>query len=241
MKNDIIQEWSNNRNKQLSKEVCENMLLFSRLIHESNQLFNLTGLKTQELILSELILGSIDPVRDIIVPRGTRIIDIGSGAGIPGISLAIYFKHLTGFLVESNHKKADFISSAIKKLGLLNINILCERAEIVARDKKYRETFDWCFTRAFAKHFISIELSSAFIKKNGIYYIFTNDVPGNISSDVFNHARKMGLFLLSYKECIKSGLPKAGLCFKKVKRTPDIFPRKYTVIKREMEIMRDNY
>ncbi len=237
MVENIIQEWCNKRNIRLTQKVSSNMLLFSRLIHEKNQSFNLTGLKAQESILSELVIGSIDPVRDIIVPRGTRIIDIGSGAGIPGIALAIYFQDLAGVLIESNQKKADFLHSVIDKLDLSNIDVLCERAEVVARDKRYRDAFDWCFARAVARHFISIELGSAFIKNNCIFYIYTNDNSLNLPPKLVNHAKRMGLALMTDEQCADAGLPAAGLCFRKESNTPDKYPRRYAVIKREMEVL----
>lgn len=235
MERDIIREWSSDRKMALEHEIEEKLLSFAGIIFETNQKFNLTGLKAKHEILTELIIKSIDPVCDIIVPRGTRFLDLGSGAGIPGIVLAIFFKNFSGVLVESNQKKADFLKTAMNELKLINLEVVCERAELAAKMPAYREAFDWCFTRAFGKLFIAIELGSPFVKKCGHLYVYSNELPENLPEKVLEHVEKTGLHIMSHKKLSDIKLKNIGLCFLKVKDIQDKYPRMFAVIKREAE------
>ena len=235
MERDIIQNWCFERKISITAEVEGKFLLLGGLINKTNQKFNLTGLKTSGEIISELIIKSIDPVCDIIVPCGTRFIDLGSGAGIPGIVLAIFFKDFSGVLIESNQKKAGFLKSALSELGLTGLEVVCERAELIARMTEYRESFDWCFARAFGKLLITIELGAPFLKTGGCLYVYSNEQPGDMTEKMLVHAGETGLCIMSHKEQVDLGLSGKGLCFKKERNIQDQYPRKFAVIKREAE------
>jgi len=232
---DIIQEWSQIRKVNLTEQTENKMLQFADMIYSTNQKFNLTGLKTKNEILTELILKSIEPVCDIIVPRGTRFADIGSGAGIPGIPLGIFFGDLSAILIESNQKKAGFIKSVIDELKLENFNVISDRAEAIAASVAHREQYDWVFARAFGKLYITLELASPFVKENGFLYIYSTIVPEQIPDLTLKHVKKLGLSIMSHEQMKEIRLAETGLCFKKEENTPNKYPRKYPVIKREAE------
>jgi 16S rRNA (guanine527-N7)-methyltransferase len=232
---DIIQEWLSAKKIELSKSTTDKMLVFAELIHSANQKFNLTGLKTKDEIITELILKSIEPVCDIIVPRGTCFADIGSGAGIPGIVLALYFNNFSGVLIESNQKKAGFIKSIIDEFKLQDIEVICSRAEEIAESAAHREHYNWCFARAFGKLYITLELCAPFVKSKGNLYIYSTLLPGNIPEETLKHTEKLGLMIMSHKEISGIKLSDSGLCFKKEKHTPDKYPRMFAIIKREAE------
>jgi 16S rRNA (guanine527-N7)-methyltransferase len=92
----------------LEQKQVELMKKYSSLVFEENQKFNLTGFKTMEEIVTELVISSVDCVDFSNVPRGTSIADIGTGSGVPGIPLAIAYPDLEFSLVDSNQKKASF-------------------------------------------------------------------------------------------------------------------------------------
>jgi 16S rRNA (guanine527-N7)-methyltransferase len=232
---DIIIKWFSDRAIDLNNEFTDKILLFADLIFKTNQKFNLTGLKTKNEILTELILKNIEPVCDIIVPRGTRFADIGSGAGIPGIPLGLFFSNLSGILIESNQKKAGFIKSTVDELKLEYLNVICDRAEAIAAGATHREQYDWVFARAFGKLYITLELASPFIKEKGFLYIYSTILPEQIPDKTLKHTEKLGLNIMSHKQMKEIGLAEAGLCFKKEKNTPKKYPRKYPIIKREAE------
>jgi 16S rRNA (guanine527-N7)-methyltransferase len=232
---DIIQEWLSSQQIDLNNETIEKMLSFAGLIYSTNQKFNLTGLKTKTEILTELILKSIEPVCDIIVPRGTRFTDIGTGAGIPGIPLALFFNNFSGVLIESSQKKTEFIKGVIGELKLENVEVICGRAEEIAVSAVHREQYDWVFARAFGKLHISVELGASFAKSEGFLYVYSTLLPEQIPAQTRKHSEKLGLCIMSHKQMSEIRLVETGLCFKKEKNTPNKYPRMYPIIKREAE------
>ena len=235
MERDIIEKWMLGRKTELKTETIDKMLLLAKLIHETNQTFNLTGLKTEAEILAGLILKSIDPVCDITVPRGTSFADIGTGAGIPGIPISLFFKDFKGLLIDSNQKKTEFIKAVIEKLELDKTQVAYGRAEEIVQQRSYREQHDWCFARAFGKLQIVLELGAPFVKINGYLYIYSNQLSENLPGETLKHSENLGLNIMSHKEMNTLGLTDQGLCFKKINSTPSKYPRKYPTIKREAD------
>ncbi len=236
---DIIIDQFAGLNIKIGEEKTDKMYHFAEMIHEANSKFNITGLKSADEIFNELIIGSIMPVCDIIVPRGTRFIDLGSGAGIPGITLAVYFDGISGVLIEANNRKAKFIESVISGLKLKGLQVICGRAEEIAVDPVHRERYDWCFIRALGKLYIMLELGAPFVRKNGHLYIYSNVRLEDISEKELKHIEKLGLHIMSHEIQGEKHMPNSGLCFKKDISTPGKYPRKYAIIKREAAIIND--
>lgn len=235
MERDIINEWKRGRNIVISHEKEEKLILYSALIEETNRKFNISGYKKKDDIIKQLILGSVEPLCDIIVPRGTSFIDLGSGSGVPGIVLGLFFPEISGLLVESNNKKAEFIHSVVETLHLGGLEVVCERAETLAGMQIYRESFDWCFARAFAKLYITIEIGAPFVKPGGCLYVYAGQKSGELHKESLKHCASAGLRIMSHTEMNRIGLSGDGRCFKKESKTPGKYPRKYAVIKREAE------
>jgi 16S rRNA (guanine527-N7)-methyltransferase len=237
VEHEIIVKWFAEYNKSIVKDKADKMIRYAVMIHEANQKFNITGLKTREDILNELILGSIKPLINMDVPRGTKFADLGSGAGIPGIALAIYFGDISGVLIESNNKKVKFIESITKELELLKLQVICGRAEDVAADQSFREKYDWCFIRAMGKLYIMTELGAPFVKKDGYLYIYSNIKSADLPTEEIKHIEKLGFRIMSHDELAQKILPGDGLCLIKKTKTPMNYPRKFAVIKRESEVI----
>lgn len=220
---------------EVNPETRSRLMTFASLISETNSKFNITGFKTEEEVLEKLILGSLDPLCDINVPRGTTFVDIGSGAGIPGLVLAIFFKGISGTLIESNNKKADFIKRTANELGLKAVEVIHDRAENIAGLKNYRESFDWCFSRAFGSPFIAVEIGAPLVKPGGFLYIYSGKTGEALPEETLDHARKTGLSPVPSKKRAGSSMKNAGILFEKTGTAPDSFPRNYPAIKRDAE------
>ncbi len=213
-------------------EIAEKLNKYAILIHEINRKFNVTGFKNPGDIMNHLIIDSIKPLCDIKVPRGTSFVDIGSGAGIPGIPLSIIHDNLSGVLIEANHKKAGFLKDAIAELKLDNLSVINERAEDIIKKPGFRESYDWAFARAFGDLYLTMEIGIPFIKPEGFLYIYSNLRLSDIPVEIISHANELGgNFVDNAKRY--DFTPSEGLLLEKEKITPTVYPRRFAVIKRE--------
>ncbi len=201
---------------------------YARLIHRENSRFNLTGFKTVNEITENLIIGSIKPLLDSDVPRGT-FADIGTGSGTPGIPVSIFFPGLRGKLIDSNLKKIRFISDVIEKLCLERIEPLNARLESAGRDPLERETYDLVLSRALGSFSLVAELGSPLLKKGGLLYIYSGKDRVNLSRPVVDHCGQLSLEPVANKELGAV----SGIIFRKRDFLDNKYPRKYPVIQRE--------
>ena len=213
------------------RDILDRLALYCSLIFDENKKFNLTGHKTPADIALNLIAGSLTPLDLEDVPRGTSLADMGTGAGIPGIPLAIRYPDLNFTLFDSTGKKISFIETAAGRLGIKNVTAVCARIEDLAREKNYRETFDLVVSRAMSDVYMAGELCSQFIKVNGLLYLYVSDRQRALEKPVIEH-----LFRLNLRAAGETPpLPVktyGGLLLKKTGKTSDTYPRRITVIKR---------
>ena len=123
---------------------------YADLLHTWNQRFNLTAVRDLDEIWRRHFLDSLTCLR---VMRGTplqRVIDVGTGAGFPGLALKIVQPDMHLTLVESVGKKAEFCAEVVRVLGLENVNIQTARAEELGKNPQHREQYDWAVARAVA-------------------------------------------------------------------------------------------
>jgi 16S rRNA (guanine527-N7)-methyltransferase len=126
------------------------LLQFERELLDWNSRFNLTAIQESEKIRTKHFLDSLTCLTVMREKPPERLIDIGTGAGFPGIPLKIAYPQLRVTLVESVGKKANFCRHIVKSLGLEGVEVIQERAEIIGQMAQYREQFDWVVARAVA-------------------------------------------------------------------------------------------
>jgi 16S rRNA (guanine527-N7)-methyltransferase len=152
----------------ISEEMIAQLSLYQRLLQHENQRVNLTAISTTEMIwekhfLDSLAIGTL--FHKTSVPDS--LIDIGTGAGFPGIVLKIVFPHIKVALVESIHKKAQFCEMVCSQLQLRDISVHVNRAEEVANLQENNGSWDIAVSRAVASSVIAIPLLMSFIKPSG--------------------------------------------------------------------------
>ena len=213
------------------RDMLERLASYCALIFDENKKYNLTGHKSTTDIALNLIAGSLTPLNLEDVPRGTSLADMGTGAGVPGIPLAIRYPDLNLTLFDSTGKKISFIETAAGSLGIKNVRAVCARIEDLAGEKTYREAFDIVVSRAMSDVYMAGELCSQFIKVNGLLYLYVSDRQKNLEKPVIEHLSRLNLRAagntppLSVKTC-------GGLLLKKTGKTSDTYPRRITAIKR---------
>ena len=135
-------------NIELSDLQLEQFYKYYELLIEWNKVMNLTGITDVDEVYEKHFLDSLAVVKAIDLKKVNWMIDIGTGAGFPGIPLKIVFPHLKVVLLDSLKKRINFLDAVVNELGLINVTTIHGRAEDYAKDIRYREKFDLCVSRA---------------------------------------------------------------------------------------------
>lgn len=143
------------------------LIHYERELIEWNQKFNLTAIRDVESIRTKHFLDSYSCVQAWKANPPLRLVDVGTGAGFPGIPLKIVYPNTHVTLVESVGKKAMFCQRLVSKLGLEGVEIIHARAEEVGQNPAHRESYDWAVARAVAKLSILSEYLLPLVKIGG--------------------------------------------------------------------------
>ena len=208
---------------EVNDEAKGKMLNFLELLYEKNQVMNLTAIRDKEGMLEKHFIDSL-LLTKVIKDEEKLFIDVGTGAGFPGLVLAIFYPEKNFLLVDSVRKKIEFINEVIEKLGLKNVKTSFERAEELIKGK--RETFDVALCRGVANLRIILEYMIPFIKINGRF------LPQKLNlNEVEESGNALKLLGSTIEEIHKFNLPKCGderiiLEIVKNKKTHEKYPRK---------------
>lgn len=201
---------------------------YYELLTEWNQFMNLTGITEFEEVVQKHFVDSLSLVWMKELGDVDNLIDVGTGAGFPGIPLKIVFPHLKVVLLDSLNKRIDFLNEVIHKTGLADIETIHGRAEDYAKPGMLRESFDLCVSRAVAKLDVLSEYCLPYIKIGGEFIAYKS---GDVESEIIE--AKSAVFQLGgkTKECKDFCLPDSDIRrslvkIKKVNGCPKKYPRK---------------
>ena len=223
-------------NKQELKRICSEINVelddialdrfdkFAELLVEKNKVLNLTAITEPDEIIVKHFADSLNALSFIDVPRGAKIIDVGTGGGFPGIPLLIARPDIELTMLDSTKKKLAFVQEAVDELGL-NAVVLHKRAE-EAGQSELRESFDFCVSRAVAALNVLSEYCIPFVKVNGTFLA----MKGSKGNEELEAAKKaisaLGGKVINKKSII---LPDGGerilIDIKKISHTATKYPR----------------
>ena len=211
---------------ELSEKQLEQFRIYFEMLVEKNKVMNLTGITEWDEVLEKHFLDSISLIRAIDLNQELTVMDMGTGAGFPGLPLKIAFPKLKVTLADSLNKRVNFLQEVIDELKLEGIEAIHGRAEDLARDKKYREQFDLSVSRAVANLSTLSEYCLPFVKIGGQFISYKS---GECDEEVA--ASKSAVFLLGGKisSVVKFELGESGRSFiiiDKVNGTAKEYPRK---------------
>lgn len=210
----------------LNKEQYDQFYAYMVLLIEWNEKINLTAItEPQEIILKHFV-DSLTIAK--YIEEGKTIIDMGTGAGFPGIPLKIYRNDVKVVLADSLNKRIKFLNEVIEKLQLKNIETIHCRAEELGKNKEYREKFDYATSRAVANLSTLSEYLLPFVKLNGSG-IFMKTM--EIDEELENAKKAIKILGGRIEKVNKFKIPESDLgrsiiIVKKEKQTPSKYPRK---------------
>ncbi len=148
---------------------CQKFQKYFELLIDWNNKINLTAITEETDVATKHFLDSISVFKSGVINEGYKVIDIGTGAGFPGIPMKIYDESLSVTLLDSLNKRITFLNEVISTLRLNNISCVHGRAEDFGRDKAHREKYDVCVSRAVANLATLSELCLPFVKVGGYF------------------------------------------------------------------------
>jgi 16S rRNA (guanine527-N7)-methyltransferase len=154
-------------NIHLTEQQLESLIKYEKELLEWNQKFNLTAIRDVKSIRTKHFLDSFSCVLAWKTSPPDRLIDVGTGAGFPGIPLKILYPNLKLTLIESVGKKVKFCQHLVDVLKLKKVDVIQARAEEVGQDSKHREKYDWAVARAVANLNVLSEYLLPLVKVGG--------------------------------------------------------------------------
>ncbi len=214
---------------EITTKQLEQLSLYADFLLEYNKHTNLTAIKTIEEVYLKHFYDSLTLMKITDFKANNKLLDIGSGAGFPGLILAICYPELNIDLLDSNHKKIDFLNQMIEKLQLKNVKTIYERSEEYVQ--KNRNKYDYITARAVAELRILVEISLPSLKIGGYFLA----MKGNLEEELNNATDAIELLNGQIVSKIEFELPNSSgkrtiLKIEKQKESPHIYPRSYNMI-----------
>ena len=213
---------------EATDEKLQNFKKYREILVEWNKVMNLTGIEEEREVYIKHFLDSISAVTNNYINENTSLIDVGTGAGFPGMPLKICLDNLNLTLLDSLNKRINFLQEVANELNLQGIEFIHGRAEDFGKNEEYREKFDVATARAVAGLPILMEFCVPFVKVGG-YFICLKGPNANLELEESKAA--MDVLGIEFVEKIDIKLPDLELnnnilVFKKIRNTPSKYPRK---------------
>ena len=216
--------------------LCEYLFRATEIILEKNKVMNLTAICSEEEFIARHWTDAL--LAEKYIPRGAKILDVGTGGGILAIAYAAARPDVSAIALDATAKKAAFVGETAKALGLKNLSAISARAEELSNDKTFRERFDFVCARAVAALPVLSELCIPFVKPNGIFCALKGKNGAEELAESVNAIKTLGGEVSTDEKLIlKESLQNSDevserhiIIVKKIASTPEIYPRRFAQI-----------
>lgn len=229
---EMVEIWQQTLNWQPTTQQQNQFQKLYELILEGNRQINLTRITESEEFWEKHLwdsLRGIAPNQQLIpsLQTGISVIDIGTGAGFPGIPIAIIAPNSQITLLDSTRKKINFIDTISNQLSLTNIKTIVNRAEEIGHETKHRQNYDLALIRAVGTASACAEYSLPLVKKGGLAIIYRGNWTAEETANLQNAANQLGAVIELIAEFTTPVTKSIRHCLylRKVVDTPAIFPR----------------
>lgn len=212
----------------ITDEKCGQLLKYYEMLVDKNKVMNLTAITEFDEVVLKHFLDSIALVKAYdLKEKKIKVLDMGTGAGFPGIPLKIVFPELQIVLMDSLNKRINFLKEVIEALSLENIEAVHGRAEEYGRKEEYRENFDLCVSRAVANLATLSEYCIPYVKTGGYFIPYKS---GNIEEELAASKKAVKLLGGKVEEVTEFLLPASDISrsfvkIKKIEKTNAKYPR----------------
>ena len=205
------------------------------MVVEKNKVMNLTGITEFDEFIDKHYIDSLSIVNAVDMTRVNSIIDVGTGAGFPGIPLKILYPHLKITLLDSLNKRIRFLDSVVNDLGLEDVTLIHGRAEDAGRDLNHREKYDLCVSRAVANLSTLSEYCTPFIKVEGEFISYKASNSEEEINSSKSAVSKLGCEIKWIKnmKIPDSDIERTFVCISRKKTLSSRYPRKSGIPSKE--------
>lgn len=212
----------------ISDKQMAQFLRYYEMLLDWNEKINLTAITDYDEVLKKHFIDSVSLIKAYDVYRNSKVIDVGTGAGFPGLALKIAYPDLKITLLDSLNKRIHFLNAVIEELHLEEIEAIHGRAEDYARPDKLREQFDLCVSRAVANLSTLSEYCLPYVKKGGYFISYKSE---KITEESKSASHAVSILGGKIREQVEFMLPHSDIyrnlfVIEKVKETPKKYPRK---------------
>ena len=212
----------------IEPETAKRLVKYYELLIAENKAYNLTRITEEREAAIKHFLDSLTAAP--LIPQGARVIDVGTGAGIPGIPLLLARPELSMTLLDASEKKMGFVRDTCAALGL-NATCLVGRAEELSREPSHRAQYDVVISRAAAPLNQLLELCAGFVKQGGAMLSYLGATAKDLCEKTRSAAKTLGFSPAVLHSFDLFDLNHAIAYYSKIEATPAKYPRRYAQIK----------
>lgn len=221
---DLLLNNLNNLGLQINEDIIDSLDKFAYMLTEKNKVMNLTAITDADGIAVKHFADSLSLLKAADIKSGAKVLDLGTGAGFPGIPLLIAKPYINLTLIDSTAKKLGFVAESIDALGL-QAEVFHTRAEEAGKNKNYREKYDFVVSRAVAALNVLCEYCLPFVKVGGKFLAMKSALAEEELKNASNALNILGGRVADKFSFNLTDGERTVIIIEKVKETPAKYPR----------------